>query len=448
MNSLKKILVLSLMLVASVFFAQRAGAAERDESTGAAETVTLEELELNAEVSMDMLVVGSDGKEYENVDYLSVEEVNLFSSSQRTNYEQLCDKAAELTNSETGYTAIELVTGNEGRPELRYYLPVKQIILMAEDNGTEPDVYPSGEVMEQAALYEASAAFDRGAFYRDQLSSTEQELFDRCVAAAAKNKNVFYADGSGFGDDDFFRIFSTGYLAYPELFEWVNWSGKGFTSLSLDDFGSEYYGFKAAKSKYFSANTEEKARKKINNLVAAARRYAEAASPEDVEYGIAEYLDKWICKKNYYNNKGTKNAYAKKAVMYYCHSSYGCLLKGYGVCESYARAMSRLLDAAGIANFFLCGEAGEAFGETGGHAWNYVRLGDSWYLLDTTWDDAGKKSDRSYFLIGSSDEDMQGTVHDATGEIFYYIYPSVTYPQLSKYSYKESDWPVLFEPAA
>ena len=55
----------------------------------------------------------------------------------------------------------------------------------------------------------------------------------------------------------------------------------------------------------------------------------------------------------------------KTAEYFYCHSCYGILLKGYGVCQSYALAMTRLLDAAGIRNMYVVGT-----GNGGGHAWN------------------------------------------------------------------------------
>lgn len=63
------------------------------------------------------------------------------------------------------------------------------------------------------------------------------------------------------------------------------------------------------------------------------------------------------------------------------HNAYGVLVKGLGVCESYAKAMSLLLNKAGIECIVVTGNAG------GPHAWNKVKLDGHWYNLDATWND-------------------------------------------------------------
>lgn len=63
------------------------------------------------------------------------------------------------------------------------------------------------------------------------------------------------------------------------------------------------------------------------------------------------------------------------------HNAYGVLVKGLGVCESYAKAMSLLLNKAGIECIVVTGNAG------GPHAWNKVKLDGEWYNLDATWND-------------------------------------------------------------
>ncbi|MCD3217175.1 transglutaminase [Clostridium botulinum C] len=77
------------------------------------------------------------------------------------------------------------------------------------------------------------------------------------------------------------------------------------------------------------------------------------------------------------------------------YTDYGVLVKGVGVCESYAKAMYRLLNAAGIETLFVFGEAINQSGITEAHAWNIVKLNGRYYQLDTTWDNpivpGGKK---------------------------------------------------------
>ncbi len=54
------------------------------------------------------------------------------------------------------------------------------------------------------------------------------------------------------------------------------------------------------------------------------------------------------------------------------------LTEGRGVCNAYMRAYSILLDLAGIENEYITG---------GNHAWNMVKLENSWTHVDVTWDD-------------------------------------------------------------
>lgn len=68
------------------------------------------------------------------------------------------------------------------------------------------------------------------------------------------------------------------------------------------------------------------------------------------------------------------------------YTDYGVLIKGTGVCEGYAKAMKRLLDAVGVETIVAIGEAKDGE-EWIGHAWNIVKIGGQYYQLDPTWDD-------------------------------------------------------------
>ena len=66
----------------------------------------------------------------------------------------------------------------------------------------------------------------------------------------------------------------------------------------------------------------------------------------------------------------------------WAHNIIGFFNKGKGVCESYARTLSLILNAVGIDNYYVTGVSS---GEN--HAWNLVKLDDNWYWCDNTWDD-------------------------------------------------------------
>ena len=67
---------------------------------------------------------------------------------------------------------------------------------------------------------------------------------------------------------------------------------------------------------------------------------------------------------------------------YWAHSILGVFEVGGGVCESYARTFSLFLNARGVENALVAGDA------DGPHAWNIAKMDDgNWYWFDLTWDD-------------------------------------------------------------
>ncbi len=91
---------------------------------------------------------------------------------------------------------------------------------------------------------------------------------------------------------------------------------------------------------------------------------------------IHDYL---ICNADYYEGDlATRPGWSS--------AMEGVLVKGTGVCNSYALVFYAMCTAEDIDCHMV---AGTTSGENsaGDHAWNRVRLGDSWYYIDCTWDD-------------------------------------------------------------
>ena len=119
----------------------------------------------------------------------------------------------------------------------------------------------------------------------------------------------------------------------------------------------------------------------------------------------------------------------------YIYNIYGALARHTCVCEGYARSMKYLLDALNIECVIVIGKGTNTQGQTENHAWNYVKLNDSWYAIDSTWDDpvimgggnAGDRYKYKYFLKGintiSIDHTPSGQFTEG-GKIF-------KYPQVS-----------------
>lgn len=93
------------------------------------------------------------------------------------------------------------------------------------------------------------------------------------------------------------------------------------------------------------------------------------------------------------------------------YTDYGVLVKGTGVCDSYAKAMYRLLNSAGIETLYVTGDAVD--GEKNiPHAWNIVKIDGEYYNLDATWNDP--------------------IVYSKHNDIIRYTYFNITDEQLSK----------------
>ena len=60
-----------------------------------------------------------------------------------------------------------------------------------------------------------------------------------------------------------------------------------------------------------------------------------------------------------------------------------------GVCEGYARLLVALGEVTGDRIVYVTGDVREENGTAApiGHAWNAVRVGSAWYVMDATWDD-------------------------------------------------------------
>ncbi|MGE6257189.1 transglutaminase domain-containing protein [Heyndrickxia sporothermodurans] len=90
------------------------------------------------------------------------------------------------------------------------------------------------------------------------------------------------------------------------------------------------------------------------------------------------------------------------------YNAYGVLIKGTGVCQGYADAMKLLLNKAKIPNYLVVGKAKSGHSWES-HAWNLVKIGKSYYHVDTTWDDPITSNHKqvkryNYFLL--SDKEM------------------------------------------
>lgn len=148
--------------------------------------------------------------------------------------------------------------------------------------------------------------------------------------------------------------------------------------------------------------------------------------------------DKILTIHDYLINNISYDETISKANIY---NVYGALVNKECVCEGYAKAFKYLLDEVGIENIIVIGTAVNTKNSIENHAWNYVKLDNNWYAVDTTWDDpiirgsgfASNSYKYKYFMVGSDVINKDHTpIYQFTTDGKEYEYPI-----LNKASYKK-----------
>ena len=106
-----------------------------------------------------------------------------------------------------------------------------------------------------------------------------------------------------------------------------------------------------------------------NELIMDVIGQAAAACKTPDEWQTAKNLYDWLLDHMVYDH--TLSYYSSDAI-----------LRGTGVCDSYARLYFLLCKAAGLDAYVIYGETNRGY-----HAWDSIRIGGEWYYADPTWDD-------------------------------------------------------------
>ena len=110
----------------------------------------------------------------------------------------------------------------------------------------------------------------------------------------------------------------------------------------------------------------------------------------------------------------------------WAHCMAGFAVKGYGVCEAYAKSFMYFCLLSGVDCRMGSGYAGEA------HAWNYVKIDGVWYGADITWtDNSDDLAVYDYFGISGSILFSTHTSHSSTVLSGNFIYEPPTLSEKS-----------------
>jgi len=79
------------------------------------------------------------------------------------------------------------------------------------------------------------------------------------------------------------------------------------------------------------------------------------------------------------------------------HSAFDALAYGSAVCQGYANAYQRMMNAVGIPTDYVRGYGYTSNGQAGRHGWNRVLIDGNYYYVDVTWNDSTNSN--KYLLI-------------------------------------------------
>lgn len=161
----------------------------------------------------------------------------------------------------------------------------------------------------------------------------------------------------------------------------------------------------------------------------AASQILSAMPDYAYDYQIVSYLHDALVESNTYDYTLSRT---------FTHTMYGSLVENKSVCDGYSYALKYLLNQAGIPSVVISGDTLSG-NQWMGHMWNYVKLGNLWYAVDSTWSDTGAAR-HEYLLVGQTMHNgislfYSPTVRKEKNILFMENTFTVSSPALAAYSY-------------
>ena len=329
----------------------------------------------------------------------------------KNNWKQIC--AGLLTAALTGtvlppqtvYADTEPVTAPEvsavtGRMEFEEAAVIRVISDGNSGSQTDGTANTLRSVREQLWQYDWDCYSND--YYYSKLTQQERLLYERMDAVCGQllgsdsltaatyevNRNGKKAEGRGTKMISTQGLSSDQVKTVYELFIYANPQYYFLSNSRYVKTGEVALGIYDA---FASGSARARATKQVFAKVAAMQHQINAAGTVyDTELQIHEL----ICDEVDYQT--ADYAVADTADPYYTQTIYGALTTGKTVCAGYTKLYELLCNYFGIDCIAVTSDD---------HAWNLVRYGTQWYIVDTTWDDSYDRN--AYFHI--SERQMRQT---------------------------------------
>lgn len=255
-------------------------------------------------------------------------------------------------------------------------------------------------------------------FYYDQLSDTAKIIYDKLFENKEKlkkgtekiefNKNEF---DKILKTEDGMTVLSNEYqnavdaLRYDNMdFYYIDFTKMVLKTITYTQ-GKKvsyqvYLTYSENDSNYLEENlTEEKINQQLKEVNEKADEIIKNAQGSN--YQKIQYIHNWLIDNLEYDKTYTESN---------TRDIYGALINGNVVCEGYAKSFKYLLDKLEIPCILVSGEAINSENKRENHMWNYVKINETWYAVDVTWDDPiilnngelSKENKYQYFCQGDN----------------------------------------------
>ncbi len=197
--------------------------------------------------------------------------------------------------------------------------------------------------------------------------------------------------------------------------DYLMWNFKGYAcGIGFSNSGSTYYlQYRYVVDYYTSAEQETVLAEKIEDVM-----------DDIIEPSMIDYEK--VCAIYYYIYHNVFFFYDKVNYEIYTlkYTAYAAMVNGTAVCQGYATLFYRMALEAGVDCRVIPGSSTDPNTEEAeGHAWNIVKLGDSYYNVDATWDSNYTPGQYVYFLKSMDNFDNHDRGSDYTTAAFNAAYP-------------------------
>lgn len=269
----------------------------------------------------------------------------------------------------------------------------EEIEISFSDHSTE-DFFEDSYVVRRAASYRDETEKYGNYFVYNRLNDAERAYWDQlnemclgylnteinALSTIANGRDIFYLSGATselLTKDEMKRVFSFFRYSNPQYYfinhQIISFQRNGRTYVSPGIYRA------------FADGAER--RSVTEKMFAQVKKWEERVEDGGTQEEKIRLIHDLVTEKVTYNDAIYDPDFDED--IEYSQSSYSVFCMDKTVCAGYAQAFAMMCNSAGIDSYAVTSKT---------HEWNKVRIEDSWYNVDCTWDDSGDLRSYRYFV--------------------------------------------------